>query len=169
MKITCADVSTHLFPKSPVENVYFEQASVLALPDEWTERFCFANQKLLMGALRTIEWPTAIAQLFRVLKPGGWVQLCEADWLKMAPGFASPRSKPVLDMHAALLKSRGLEIDVAPKLEGWLTAAGFTNVSITVRPVAIGAKAGAGVHNADGGFWPYFGGILGVSTSRGWS
>lgn len=77
--ITCVDVSPHLFPKDAPQNVAFEQHSVLALPAEWSGRFDLVHQRLLVFALRTEEWLPNMMELFRVTKPGGWVQMCGAS------------------------------------------------------------------------------------------
>ncbi|KAI8384566.1 S-adenosyl-L-methionine-dependent methyltransferase [Radiomyces spectabilis] len=62
------------------ENVKFELANVLngiPYPDN---TFDFVHMRLLIAAFREHEWPLVIAEIFRVLKPNGLVQLMESDF-----------------------------------------------------------------------------------------
>ncbi|KAK0545660.1 hypothetical protein OC845_005009 [Tilletia horrida] len=59
--------------------VSFELGNVLhglPYPDD---HFDFVHMRFFTGALKVEEWPKAIAELHRIIKPGGWVQLVEPD------------------------------------------------------------------------------------------
>lgn len=118
-------------------NVSFSLNSVLALPDEWAGKFDIIHQRLLLAALRHSEWPVALAQMYRVLQPGGWVQLGEyGSW------HAGPITEQHAIMHRAAYKARGIDRDIATDLPRLLAAAGFTNIRTEKREVPIGAWAG---------------------------
>ncbi|GAN04708.1 type 11 methyltransferase [Mucor ambiguus] len=62
------------------ENVKFELHNILnglPYPDQ---TFDYVHMRLLITGLRTEEWPAVIAEIHRVLKPGGLVQLVESDF-----------------------------------------------------------------------------------------
>lgn len=62
------------------ENVKFDLHNIvngLPYPDN---TFDYVNMRLLIVSLKTTEWPMVIAEIFRVLKPGGLVQLVESDF-----------------------------------------------------------------------------------------
>ncbi|KAH9841078.1 uncharacterized protein C8Q71DRAFT_743255 [Rhodofomes roseus] len=50
-----------------------------------TGRFKLVHQRLLIAALRSWEWTVALREIFRVLQPGGWVQLGEVGPWKAGP------------------------------------------------------------------------------------
>jgi ubiquinone/menaquinone biosynthesis C-methylase UbiE len=62
------------------ENVKFELHNVLdglPYPDN---SFDFIHMRLMIIALRSSEWPFVLNEIFRVLKPGGLVELVESDF-----------------------------------------------------------------------------------------
>ncbi|KAG0180845.1 hypothetical protein DFQ28_000335 [Apophysomyces sp. BC1034] len=62
------------------ENVQFQLHNVLqGLPFE-DNTFDFVHMRLMIGALRNNEWPMVLAEIDRVLKPAGYVQLVEGDF-----------------------------------------------------------------------------------------
>lgn len=79
-KITGLDMAD-MFPTTiRPENVKFELHNILnglPYPDQ---TFDYVHMRLLITGLRTEEWPTVIAEIHRVLKPGGLVQLVESDF-----------------------------------------------------------------------------------------
>ncbi|KAJ3575565.1 hypothetical protein NP233_g1016 [Leucocoprinus birnbaumii] len=135
------DIESRLFPKhsSLPANISFEVQSILKLPSAWSNRFAFVHQRLLVAALRTSEWVRALHEIYRVLKPGGWVQLVEADnWV----------SGPVMSIFVSLMvklgESRGITIwpDIVPDLRTFLERSGFIDICITRRNSPVGKRAG---------------------------
>ncbi len=62
------------------ENVKFELLNILdglPYPDN---SFDFVHMRLMIIAFRSTEWPVVLKEIFRVLKPGGLVQLVESDF-----------------------------------------------------------------------------------------
>ncbi|KAG0818888.1 hypothetical protein G6F20_001187 [Rhizopus arrhizus] len=59
------------------------------------DTFDFVNMRLLVYALRAEEWPMAIQEVIRVVKPGGMIQLCEGG----------------LEVYVATLRSAGHELN----------------------------------------------------------
>lgn len=75
-----ADMSD-MFPTTiRPENVKFELYNVLnglPYPDD---TFDFVHMRLMIIAFRENEWPFVLKEIYRVLKPGGLVQLMESDF-----------------------------------------------------------------------------------------
>jgi ubiquinone/menaquinone biosynthesis C-methylase UbiE len=78
--VTGVDMSD-MFPTTiRPENVRFELHNIvhgLPFPDN---SFDYVHMRLLIISLKTNEWPMVIAEIYRVLKPGGLVQLVESDF-----------------------------------------------------------------------------------------
>lgn len=62
------------------ENVTFQLTNIIdGLPYD-DNTFDFVHMRQLIVGLRATEWPNVVAEIFRVLKPGGLVQLVESDF-----------------------------------------------------------------------------------------
>lgn len=126
------------FPPSP--NIIFSVASVTSLPLEWSNKFDFVNQRFLNGALLATEWPKALAEIYRVLKPGGAVQLIELD-----PRYVVPETTVTAQVCAAISKAcdmLGLQIGVAESLADLLRASGFVDVADEAKRMPVGKSWG---------------------------
>lgn len=97
------------------------------------------HQRLLRAALRTTEWIEALMEIYRVLKPGGWLQLVEGNGWVAGPVINTFRS-----ILVKLAASRGIEIqlDAVPKLKKYLEDSGFVDLHIVCRSMPIGEWAG---------------------------
>lgn len=71
------DIEPRLFPETTKSNtgITFSVGSGLDMPERWNNRFDLVYQRLMIAAWRAVEWPKAIEGMFRVLKPGGYVEL----------------------------------------------------------------------------------------------
>ena len=93
------------------------------------ERFDFVHQRLLFLAIPLSRWPSVVAELVRVTRPGGWVELVETPFMGFQGGG------PAIDGLRALIVSaaapRGLDIDgaVFRGLDGYLRDAGLMGVN----------------------------------------
>ncbi|KAF7731423.1 hypothetical protein EC973_000231 [Apophysomyces ossiformis] len=86
---TAADYEDHefigidvadMFPKSVMPpNVHFIKHDILKglpFPDRSMD---IVHMRLMQLAFRTYEWPFIVSEIYRVLKPGGYVQIVEAE------------------------------------------------------------------------------------------
>ncbi|EJD41857.1 S-adenosyl-L-methionine-dependent methyltransferase [Auricularia subglabra TFB-10046 SS5] len=141
VRFTGVDISPRLFPiaANTPPNVSFVQGSATALPAEWADRFALVNQRMLLGGFTKAMWPLALAEFFRVLKPGGWAQLTEATMHRGAGATARH-----IAIMRAMFAARGLDIDIAAPgvLVRLFEDAGFVNVTEVRRPAQLGAWAG---------------------------
>jgi SAM-dependent methyltransferase len=97
----------------------------LPFPDD---TFDFVHQRLLVSGIPVAEWPRAVAELVRVTRPGGWVELAEAIIGGRRTGPATQRLQQMaLEMAATL----GLDTGdiVLTAIDRYLREAGLEEVS----------------------------------------
>lgn len=112
--------------------------SVTKLPAEWTNKFTVVHQRLLIAALRELEWPQAISEIYRVLKPGGWVQLFELE-----SGISGPAIAKHFEMIYRLSDIQGtMWRNITKRLPDFLKESGFINLHQDPRRTPVGAWAG---------------------------
>lgn len=106
---------------------------------EYSSQFDLIHARYLAGAIK--DWPRLIEQAFKFTRPGGWVEFQDFDMEfytrngEFKPGCAMDTwTKIVVDG----LQKMGVEPEPGPKLEKWLTKAGFTNVHQEVHPIPVG-------------------------------
>ncbi|THU95977.1 S-adenosyl-L-methionine-dependent methyltransferase [Dendrothele bispora CBS 962.96] len=142
------DISPAFFPyiQSPNNNnIHLHSQSCTSLPPTWSSQFDLINQNLVRGALTQHDWNLEFHELFRVLKPGGHLQLCEGDctnWdQEIRPGSAHEKMR---DLYKALLDKNSLVWDCSKRLPEMLTNIGFVNVYTELRKYPLNADDGDG-------------------------
>jgi Methyltransferase domain len=109
----------------------------------WSNSFDIIHQRLLIWGLPLAAWTTVLRNHMTILKPGGYIQLVEAEWIDAK----HPSKLPELTRQAAMqewsTKTFGMDIDIAYKLADLLAEAGFVNVKTTQYDHGYGAKARA--------------------------
>ncbi len=141
VELVGVDVSANNFPDAGTlpQNVRLSLASATDLPKEWINKFDLVNQRFMISALLEVEWPKVLSEMFRVLKPGQTVQLCELD-----PRYPVEKP-PALERHGELLhkaaNKRGLLRYCARELPRMLQDAGFVDVVDEGKPVRLGSHS----------------------------
>ncbi|KAF9934917.1 hypothetical protein FBU30_010185 [Linnemannia zychae] len=140
------DLNPDLFPgmSQPVpSNCLFVQSNILnrlSFPDHY---FDFVYQRFLYLALTVDDWPVALKELQRVMKPGGWIELFEPC---MRVHRAGPRTREVMKWVSKLLQEeRGLDFDFAGEKMKRLCESemiGFQNVTLERLSIPVGAWGG---------------------------
>lgn len=106
-----------------VQNVRFEAASIYSLPyDDESFEGVFAHA--LFEHLK--EPARALAELRRVLKPGGFAALRSPDWGGFLITPETPAIREAVDYFKFLQHQHGGDTEVGRKLKGLLAGAGFT-------------------------------------------
>ncbi|KAG0282988.1 hypothetical protein BGZ96_012650 [Linnemannia gamsii] len=140
------DLNPDLFPdmSQPVpSNCLFVQSNILSrlsFPDHY---FDFVYQRFLYLGLTIDDWPVALKELRRVMKPGGWIELFEPC---MRVHRAGPRTREVMRWISRLLQEeRGLDFDFAGEKMKRLCESemvGFQNVKLERLSIPVGAWGG---------------------------
>ncbi|KIK57590.1 hypothetical protein GYMLUDRAFT_46152 [Collybiopsis luxurians FD-317 M1] len=144
----CIDISDKQFPATYPSNTHFSVHSITDLPAEWTGTFSYAHNRLLTAAMNDSRWRKAIGEVFRVLAPGGWVELVEHD-AKDSDFGVGPYSKKLQDLIMAMYAERGVIIDLGAYLPRLLAEAGFVDVRREARKVTIGRSGETGYRSED--------------------
>jgi len=139
------DISSRLFPVEHPEYTRFSINSITDLPADWAGTFAFVHQRLLIAALTTSMWKIAVAEMFRVLTPGGWVELteCDIDWA------AGPQSAKLQAIIHALFRDKGLLVDIQIQIPGFLRDAGFIDIHPESRSMNLGRAGEAEVESTE--------------------
>jgi SAM-dependent methyltransferase len=107
--------------------------------------FDFVHQRLLAVAVPLARWPDTVAEVVRVTRPGGWVELVEPIVRVQGGGPASDRFS---DLVMKVAEGRGLDNDrsVFDALDGHLRRAGLLDVTrreVTVPTGPWGGRVGS--------------------------
>ncbi|PBK70773.1 S-adenosyl-L-methionine-dependent methyltransferase [Armillaria solidipes] len=132
------DIITRLFPTTYPSNIKFSVEDVTRLPSSWSNSFTLVHQRLLLAALRKVEWPIAISEMYRVISPGGWIQLCETGSWRAGPFTARFQS-----LMRTLLDSKGLFMDCYKAMPLMLRNAGFVDVRVEVIQLSLCGAEGS--------------------------
>jgi SAM-dependent methyltransferase len=93
-----------------------------------SETFDFVHQRLLRAGIPVVAWPEVAADLVRVTRPGGWVELMEVS---NNPTREGPATSELFSCLSRLAATRGLAPDdrVVLRLERLLAESGLEQVS----------------------------------------
>jgi len=136
------DIELALVPSTPPPNLSFSLNTITKLPSEWTGRFDLVHQRFLMGALRKAEWVSAIAEMYRVLRPGGWVQLLEGSDFMLGSRCQTGCQATLQLLIQQLHLHRDLLVPCANHVPQLLEEAGFINLTVERRYFPLGRAGG---------------------------
>lgn len=113
-----------------IENVTFQIASCYSLPFSDTT-FDRIFSHALMEHLSTPM--QALKELFRVLKPGGYIGVCSPDFGGLLIAPSSEELVEAISTYASIQKSNGGDLYVGHKLGTYLSNAGFKDIQMQAR------------------------------------
>ncbi|KAI9366264.1 S-adenosyl-L-methionine-dependent methyltransferase [Pilaira anomala] len=135
--------ASRVFPEdikpANVDFVIGNIAKHIPFPDN---TFDYIHQRLLFLGLTNNDWENALKELFRVLKPGGYIELVEPDLQDLHN--VGPVLKKLQDTLSEILVSRDMPTKVACQLEERLDKAGFMNFSQKMTPLKLNHTNKAG-------------------------
>ncbi|GGX72172.1 class I SAM-dependent methyltransferase [Streptomyces minutiscleroticus] len=109
-------------------NVDFAVADVHDL-DHPDDTFCVVHAHQV---LQHVGDPVrALREMYRVVRPGGYVAVRDADYSAMTWYPQSPGLDAWLDLYLRVARANGGEPDAGRRLRSWALAAGFTDVTAT--------------------------------------
>ncbi|CAG8741479.1 13186_t:CDS:2 [Dentiscutata erythropus] len=132
------DLSPLLPTQIKPKNFKFVKANVLErLPFE-DDTFDFVFQRYMFTGCPKDRWPYLINEIIRVLKPGGFLELCEPS--KMFD--LGPATQRLFDAEVEILDQRGLDGDIFQNLDGYIQNQGqLENIKKEIRPCHYGIKS----------------------------
>ncbi|KAJ3877951.1 S-adenosyl-L-methionine-dependent methyltransferase [Lentinula edodes] len=136
LDIECIDISRDQFPSQVPSSVHFSLRSILDVPLEWSDQFTFVHQRLLVAALPRPLWHKALHQIYRVLKPGGWLELVESH-AKIRKFVVGPNSKNLALISDRMFESKDFVGDTEVYLPPVMREMGFVDVRCEGRDVPI--------------------------------
>jgi ubiquinone/menaquinone biosynthesis C-methylase UbiE len=142
VSIVAVDIEPGLFPASPPKNVEFRVESVMNLPSDWSDTFSLVHQRLLMLALQVPQWPKAVQEIYRVLRPEGWVQIAEAAAFYEGQNPDKPCMEKLTAMYRRITEARNLYVDCTHGISKMLEEAGFVDIRSESRAQSMGKWAG---------------------------
>lgn len=120
------DLCKSVYPTLPA-NVDLQSFNLLtdfALHPEWTNSYDAVYQRLMCAALTAPQWSSLLRNYLDILKPGGWIQICELDPSRNRHIMGPYWSKAV-DWAFQLAKSRQIDFEIVQELPRLLKEAGF--------------------------------------------
>jgi SAM-dependent methyltransferase len=90
------------------------------------------------------EWPKALQSIYRVLQPGGWVQLTEFNWPRAIIGEHTARL-----VNHYMHEKTGLWTPVTDGLPQLLLETGFHDIQIIERKFPVGGDTEIGISMKD--------------------
>ncbi|CAD6577326.1 MAG: hypothetical protein ASARMPRED_008221 [Alectoria sarmentosa] len=105
-------------------------------PASWTGHFDLVHQRLALPGCGNYPLRSAVASLVTLLKPGGWIQLLEAD--HSGPGSEGLATKDAFKLIKELFRKSGIDYEYAQLMKGWLLEMGLEEVEERVLDVPLG-------------------------------
>jgi SAM-dependent methyltransferase len=128
-------IGTDVSPIQPTwvpPNIKFELDDAKAVPWSYLDNhFDFLHMRLLTGSIN--DWPAVYNEIFRVLKPGGWVEHTEYDCAVVSDDNSQPADAAFARWGPLFLEAgekTGQKFDLArdQKLLKWMKGAGLTAI-----------------------------------------
>ncbi|KAF5353040.1 hypothetical protein D9757_011860 [Collybiopsis confluens] len=138
LDIECIDISDKQIFQDLPPNIRFSLCSVTDLPAQWSGMFSYVHQRLVVLALDDTLWRKAISELFRVLSPGGWVELAEIE-LQNHRINVGPSSSKLQSLALKMFPDKGVILKLAEYLLPVLKESGFVDVQCEMRQVRVGS------------------------------
>ncbi|KAJ5660841.1 uncharacterized protein N7484_000213 [Penicillium longicatenatum] len=143
------DIGSALFPLSSANGPVLDLQELdirQPAPESlhWENSFDLIHQRLLIWGLQGPEWLKVLRNQRTWLKPGGWIQLVEAQWVDKDVAFdpvQSPNLAKMTIMQKWSTAAFGMNIYIAYDLENLLQEAGLENIRQTSFSLGYGAKA----------------------------
>ena len=132
------DIDPSVFPKNALPNHTFHVQDINApWPEEWADSFDVVHQRSVLHAAGA-NMHNAVANLARMVKPGGWIQLMEAG-LVTAPDNG-PAMRQLIQLTQDIFVAIGAGTSTSRDLRAWIEEAGFVDVHDELFNMRLGAR-----------------------------
>ncbi len=100
--------------------------------------FDFVHQRLLLFAIPAHRWPAVVAELVRVTRPGGWIELVETG----PQQGGGPAMRQLVQWISTAMAGRGVDPLIGPRVGDFLRAAGIPRVESRSVQLDVGKAGG---------------------------
>lgn len=139
------DIAPHLFPSDLPSSITLSTQSIMApWPADWNSSFDLVHQRLVLAACSPDDAKHAVGRLVELVKPGGWIQLVEADMnphLEPDDKARYPSMARFVEMTQHLMTLAGLNSQPGLGLKPWLHAAGVEELVERKFNLPLGSKS----------------------------
>jgi SAM-dependent methyltransferase len=118
-------------------NFSFAQGNALERVPFPDDSFDFVHQRFLTLAIPAARWPGVVAELLRVTRPGGWVELVET-----APPMGAPAIDQLARWGIELTRRRGIDISLMARIGDLLRDGGAMQVTARAINIPVGKPNG---------------------------
>jgi gliotoxin biosynthesis N-methyltransferase len=133
------DIEAELFPSQlPSGMTLVGHDFTKPWPSDWHNSFDLVHLRFCLGASGTYPVQDVVTSLTGLVKPGGWMELVEAD-VDMTQD-AGPALTEYIQLLREIFTLAGVGGNLAPRLRRWLEAAGLEAVEERHVDVATGVK-----------------------------
>jgi len=140
------DIGSRLFPSNPASNIHLSVNSVTKLPASWSSTFTLVHQRFLVLGLTLPDWQAAFKELYRILVPGGWINLLEPQLdVSRFSWTSGPATATIFTLACAVMLARGFVPDLPYSLPALLKEAGFVNIHTEERGTSLYGEDGTGM------------------------
>lgn len=137
MDISPPPVEARATPLPGPANYSFVQGNALERVPFADDSFDFVHQRFLTLAIPAARWPDVVAELLRVTRPGGWVELVETE-----PPTGAPAIDQLARWGVELTKRRGIDMALMARIGDLLREGGATQVTARTVKMPVGKPAG---------------------------
>ncbi|KAI1816895.1 S-adenosyl-L-methionine-dependent methyltransferase [Poronia punctata] len=127
----------HHNPDEGLENLYLDVDDLNMSFQFPSNHFDLINSRLVAGGINSGRWTGYIRDIFRCLRPDGWVQMVEIDYNAQSDNGALTDSSALRQWSQTYLTA--MEQSKNPRaprrLGGWLRNAGFTDIDERMIPL----------------------------------
>ena len=112
-------------------------------PDSWgwKNSFDLLHQRLLVWGIGTDEWPRVLANLANVVKPGGTIQLVEAEWVLPSYSDEQAQQKKLALVQTWATESSGMDVHIWRRFPELLRPLGFCDIKEETFSLGYGASS----------------------------
>ena len=137
MDVAPPAVDANAAPDARPANFTFAQGNVLERIPFPDNSFDFVHQRFLTLAIPAASWPGVVAELLRVTRPGGWVELVETE-----PPTGAPAIDQLASWGVELTKRRGIDMSLMARIGDLLRDKGAEDVTARTVNIPVGKPAG---------------------------
>ncbi|OJJ78515.1 class I SAM-dependent methyltransferase [Aspergillus glaucus CBS 516.65] len=113
------------------------------LPESWGYKnsFDLVHQRLLVWGIGTHEWTAVVTNLADAVKPGGVLQLVEAEWVLSSYTDEQVQQKKLARVQEWSTESSGMDVHIWKKFPDLLLSLGFYDMKVQTYPLGYGATS----------------------------